>query len=65
MDHPVAGKVAQVGSPLKFSETPVVYDAAPPVMGGDTADVLGEILDIDETKLDELVKNNVIQRKTR
>ncbi|MDV7340602.1 CaiB/BaiF CoA-transferase family protein [Terasakiella sp. A23] len=65
LDHPVAGKVPQVGSPLKFSETPVVYEEAPPVLAHDTADVLREILDLSDAELDELAVNNVVQLKTR
>jgi formyl-CoA transferase len=40
--HPVAGAVRQVGSPMRFSRTPVERAAAGPVLGADTRAALGE-----------------------
>ncbi len=40
LDHPQAGTVATVASPLHLSATPVGYRSAPPVLGADTDDVL-------------------------
>ncbi|MBO0951848.1 CaiB/BaiF CoA transferase family protein [Fibrella forsythiae] len=40
--HPVAGPVAAVGVPIKFSATPAHPAWPAPVLGADTADVLGE-----------------------
>jgi crotonobetainyl-CoA:carnitine CoA-transferase CaiB-like acyl-CoA transferase len=46
MDHPYAPeKIDLVGSPLKFSKTPVRYTYAPPTLGEHTKDVLGKIDD--------------------
>jgi crotonobetainyl-CoA:carnitine CoA-transferase CaiB-like acyl-CoA transferase len=45
MDHPTAGKVRLIGSPLKFSGTPVEYRLAPPLLGEHTAAVLRELLE--------------------
>ncbi|MEP6739547.1 MAG: CaiB/BaiF CoA-transferase family protein [Caldimonas sp.] len=42
MAHPLAGAVRLVASPMKFSATPVRYDRPPPLLGGDTEQVLGE-----------------------
>ncbi len=41
--HPVLGPVRQLGSPMRFSRTPTRLDAAGPVLGADTADVLREL----------------------
>src|SRR3954453_21598770 len=44
MDHPVAGKLPTVASPMRFSATPVEYRGAPPVLGQHTDEVLGQLL---------------------
>lgn len=41
--HETAGMVTQLGSPMRFSRTPVRRDTAGPVLGADTAAVLAEI----------------------
>ena len=42
LDHPTAGKVRTVGSPLKLSGTPTRIHTAPPVLGQHTDEVLAE-----------------------
>jgi crotonobetainyl-CoA:carnitine CoA-transferase CaiB-like acyl-CoA transferase len=44
MDHPAAGPVPLVGSPLRFSDTPVEYRLPPPQLGEHTDAVLGGLL---------------------
>jgi crotonobetainyl-CoA:carnitine CoA-transferase CaiB-like acyl-CoA transferase len=44
LTHPVMGEVKVVGSPLKFSESPVVYPMAPPLAGEHTDEVLRDRL---------------------
>ena len=41
--HPTLGSVRQVGSPMRFSETPTRRDKAGPRFGEDSAAVLGEL----------------------
>lgn len=41
--HPKAGPVRQLGSPMRFSRTPVRRDTAGPLLGEDTAGVLAEL----------------------
>lgn len=41
-DHPTAGRLRTVGSPLKLSHTPVGFRAAPPLLGQHTDEVLAE-----------------------
>ncbi|MFM2044809.1 MAG: hypothetical protein RLY86_3385 [Pseudomonadota bacterium] len=44
MDHAAAGPVDLIGSPMKFSATPVTYRHAPPMLGQHTAEVLADWL---------------------
>ncbi|OUS11773.1 CoA transferase [Rhodospirillales bacterium 47_12_T64] len=62
MPHPEAsgGSVDLIGSPMKFSETPVDYRKAPPRMGEHTEEVLKEILNIDKSELTSLAQDGVI-----
>lgn len=56
MPHPLAGQDAHGGNaplianPVKFSETPVAYRHAPPLMGQHTDEVLREVLGVDDTE---------------
>jgi crotonobetainyl-CoA:carnitine CoA-transferase CaiB-like acyl-CoA transferase len=43
VSHAKVGPVRVIGSPMRFSETPVRADRAGPLLGEDTADVLAEI----------------------
>jgi len=62
MPHPLAGdgEVALIGNPLKFSETPVSYRKAPPLLGEHTEEVLREILALDDAKMAHLRTSRVI-----
>ncbi|WP_199726931.1 CaiB/BaiF CoA transferase family protein [Pseudomonas syringae group genomosp. 7] len=44
LPHALGGKVPQVASPIRLSETPVEYRTAPPMLGEHTAVVLEELL---------------------
>ncbi|HXJ48879.1 MAG TPA: CoA transferase, partial [Candidatus Acidoferrum sp.] len=41
--HARAGLVRQLGSPMRFSRTPVRRDTAGPLLGEDTAQILSEL----------------------
>lgn len=61
MNHPVAGPFQGVGSPYRFSETPVErYDAAPE-LGADTDAVLGEQLGLSPAELATLRSSGAIR----
>ena len=54
LDHPVAGKLPTVASPMRFSATPVEYRLAPPVLGQHTEEILRGLLkktDVEIAKL--------------
>jgi len=61
LPHPLAGSVPGVANPLKFSETPVSYEKAPPLLGEDTDAVLSRMLDMSDEQLCELRKKGVLQ----
>lgn len=42
-EHPSIGMVSTVAAPIKFSETPISYERAPPELGADTRSVLEEL----------------------
>jgi crotonobetainyl-CoA:carnitine CoA-transferase CaiB-like acyl-CoA transferase len=60
LDHPVAGKVASVGNPIKLSETPVTYDKASPMLGQHTEAVLSELLELNSMQIKQLRAENII-----
>src|SRR5437879_1144505 len=44
LEHPVAGRMPLVASPMRFSATPLEYELAPPVLGQHTDEILREVL---------------------
>lgn len=60
LDHPAAGKIPLVGSPMKFSRTPVAYDLAPPLLGEHNAEVLGYWLGLPEEECRQLQEAGVV-----
>lgn len=43
-EHPVAGRLPMVASPMRFSGTPLEHKVAPPVLGQHTEEVLSKVL---------------------
>jgi len=60
LPHPLAGTVWQSLGPMRFSETPLSCERAPPTLGADTEVVLGDLLGLDSGRLAALRKGNVI-----
>lgn len=60
MPHPVAGKVPQVASPYRFSETPVQYHLPPPTLGQHTHEVLHGYLKFSADELQKLSDKGII-----
>jgi formyl-CoA transferase len=61
LPHRLAGVVPQVGTPLKFSATPLAYDRAPPLLGEHTSAVLRERLGLSDARIADLAARQVIQ----
>jgi crotonobetainyl-CoA:carnitine CoA-transferase CaiB-like acyl-CoA transferase len=60
LDHPVAGKVDSVASPMRFSATPLAFERAPPVLGQHTDEVLRDLLGKSEAELAKLRSDGVL-----
>jgi crotonobetainyl-CoA:carnitine CoA-transferase CaiB-like acyl-CoA transferase len=43
LDHPVAGSLPQVASPIRFREAHLAFGRAPPTLGQHTAEILAEL----------------------
>ncbi len=59
MQHPTAGPIPLVASPIRMSETPVAYRHAPPMLGQHTREVLSEVLGMTEDNLNDLKQQGV------
>jgi len=60
VEHPVAGKMKVVGSPINLSETPPEIESPAPLLGEHTELVLKDILNLTESQIVELKKKNAI-----
>ena len=60
LEHPLAGRVPLIASPMKFSGTPLAHEAAPPTLGEHTDEVLRDLLGLDETAIARLRKAGAI-----
>jgi crotonobetainyl-CoA:carnitine CoA-transferase CaiB-like acyl-CoA transferase len=54
VDHPVAGKLPMVASPMRFSGTPLEHKAPPPLLGEHTEDVLAKVLGKTAAEIEKL-----------
>jgi crotonobetainyl-CoA:carnitine CoA-transferase CaiB-like acyl-CoA transferase len=60
IDHPLAGTVPGVANPMRFSDTPVEYGRAPPLLGQHTEEVLRGVLDLPPAEIERLRREGVI-----
>ncbi len=58
--HPAAGEVTMVANPIKFSETPVPNDVAPPTLGQHTDEVLRGVLGLSVAEIAGLRGRGVV-----
>ena len=54
LDHPLAGKVSLVRSPMRFSETPLEHKTPPPTLGQHTDEVLRGLLKMGDEEIGRL-----------
>lgn len=59
MEHPTRGTFVTPGWAVRLSDSPVEYRPSP-LLGADTDDVLGEVLDLRSDEIEELRKEGVI-----
>lgn len=59
IDHPVEGKLKVPGIPIKLSETPGDIRMTSPLLGQHTEEILKELLNYDDAKIEELKKENI------
>jgi crotonobetainyl-CoA:carnitine CoA-transferase CaiB-like acyl-CoA transferase len=60
VDHPKAGKIKQIGTVIKYSETPCELQSPPPILGQYTQEILKEVVGYDEEKIKELKESGSI-----
>ncbi|MFZ3322760.1 MAG: CaiB/BaiF CoA-transferase family protein [Usitatibacter sp.] len=58
--HPAAGEVRMVASPMKFSDTPIAYDAPPPTLGQHTDEILGRVLGMTHEQIEALRASGIL-----
>jgi formyl-CoA transferase len=60
LEHPLAGKVPLIASPMKFSGTPLEHKAPPPTLGQHTEEVLRGLLHMDNAAIARLRSEGII-----
>ncbi len=54
LEHPTAISVPTVANPIRFSESPIEYDRAPPTLGQHTEEILSGLLGKDASEIERL-----------
>ena len=60
LPHALSGTVPFIAKPIHFSESPVTYDRAPPLLGEHTREVLEEVLGIGAAEIDALKSSGAL-----
>jgi crotonobetainyl-CoA:carnitine CoA-transferase CaiB-like acyl-CoA transferase len=60
LEHPAAGKVPLVASPMKFSGTPLEFRNPPPMLGQHTDEVLSGLLRMDDAAIAKLRADGIL-----
>lgn len=60
LEHPVAGTMPGMATPLKFSETKIEYKKSAPMLGEDTDDVLSRLLGKSDEEIARLKRQGVV-----
>ena len=60
LPHAAAGRVTLVGSPMKFSATPITYEIPPPALGQHTQEILEKVLHKTEEQIAKLHSSGTV-----
>jgi formyl-CoA transferase len=60
LPHAAAGRVTLVGSPMKFSATPITYEIPPPALGQHTQEILEKVLHKTEEQIAQLHSSGTV-----
>jgi crotonobetainyl-CoA:carnitine CoA-transferase CaiB-like acyl-CoA transferase len=60
LPHPAIGSVPSVANPIKYSETPIAYRSAPPMLGADTDEILRDILGLAPAEIARMRKAGIV-----
>jgi formyl-CoA transferase len=60
LPHAVAGSVTLVGSPMKFSLTPLKHEIPPPALGQHTQEILQDVLKKTPEQIQALQNSGVV-----
>ncbi len=60
VQHALVGEVPTVANPVSFSDTPVEYTLAPPLLGQHTTEVLKEVLEYSDEEIESLYEAGAI-----
>ena len=61
MPHPTAGMIKNIDSPLRFDDKNDDVHSAPPLLGQHTAEILIDLLGLNQAQLDDLANRRVIR----
>jgi formyl-CoA transferase len=60
VEHPLAGAMPLVANPIKYSRTPIRYDAPPPLLGEHTDEILSGLLGKSAADIDALRAKKIV-----
>ena len=60
VEHPLAGAIPLVANPIKYSRTPIRYDAPPPLLGEHTDEILSRLLGKSAAEIDALRARKIV-----
>jgi len=60
LPHPRAGTLPSIANPMRFSQTPIEYTHAPPILGQHTDEVLRELLSMSDADIAQLRTDGVV-----
>lgn len=60
LEHPRLGTIRSPASPFRLSETPPVYRRAPPLVGEHTAEVLHDVLGLENEEVERLKAEGIV-----